>query len=793
MKAIIMAGGEGKRLRPITCTVPKPMVPLLNKPIIDYSLELLKKHGFSEAVITVHYLAKVILEHIGNGQSFGLSVTYSDPGLKLGTAGSMKFALCGAREPVLVLSGDGITDIDLSELVAAHRKSGADATIVLKSVDEPTEYGVALTDRSGMITRFIEKPEKNELFSDYANTGIYIIEPSAIELIADGADFDFSKDLFPLMLEKGMKLFGYKTEAYWCDIGNVSEYRRAQYDMLDGKLQFASVAETVDDCLVESGAQISPESVLIPPCYIGKGAVIGDGAIVGPHAVVCSGAVIGREATLKRSIVFSGSIVRSSAELRETVVCENAQIGSAVRLYGETVIGAGSIIESDSCVYPNAKIWPDKTVPAGTDCYENIVWGNVKKGPSFEDSVISGYGDTELTPETSVRIGSAIASVVGNDAAIALCSDGKPSSVMIRSALAAGINSQGADTYLLSRTSLDCFLYTVQSSGYDAGAYIHADGERNLRIELIDAEGLPIQGKVLRAVRQAFDEGESKPAVSAELGIQAKCEGFEYAYERHLSKFVSERGRKVIKPTLFLEASETSYQIIERILTRSGWNVLRGAGRSSALNANEISVKVDPSGTFDLITSRAEAGDHAVKAVLIKKRAETCHSEKVVMPSTICGEYRKLLKLPGTEIVYSKEDRASLMRASRQASASIEELYNSEAAVIAVCDLFAAGELENELLALPKESRFERTAEVASCDRGRLLRKLSESESGDTNAELIDGYRLTFDAGWVEIRPEAGSRSAFKVAAGSMNSEYAEELCDVYLKKLIAIRDGKKE
>ena len=196
MKAVIMAGGDGKRLRPLSCTMPKPMVPLLNKPVLGYCLELIKKHGFDDVVLTLRYLPNPIRRYVGDGSAFGLRAKCVIEEKPLGTAGGVRGAVEVSDGSLLVISGDAMTDFDLTSALEAHRQSGAGATILLKKVKVPMEYGVVLKDKDGFITRFIEKPSAAEVFSDLVNTGIYIIEPNVLDMIPEGTAYDFSKDLF---------------------------------------------------------------------------------------------------------------------------------------------------------------------------------------------------------------------------------------------------------------------------------------------------------------------------------------------------------------------------------------------------------------------------------------------------------------------------------------------------------------------------------------------------------------------------------------------------------------------
>ena len=340
-KAVIMAGGEGKRLRPITCTLPKPMVPLLNKPVIDYCIELLKKHGVEDITATLHYLPNVIMRHCGDGDKYGVKLSYSIEDAPLGTAGSVRKAVGADARRTIVISGDAMTDADLTEAMCFHKARGAAVTIVLKRVSVPTEYGVAMTDSKGKIYRFLEKPMLSEVFSDLANTGIYILEPEVIERIPEGEKYDFSKDLFPALLKEKMPVYGYVTDRYWCDIGDIAQYKAAQRDMLDGRCAFTTAAKQKDGAWIEDGAVISEGAELLGPCYIGSGAEVSE-AVVSDYSVVGSGARIGRGSSLKRTVLMENARVRENAELRGAILCEGAEVESGASIYSGTVIGSGS-------------------------------------------------------------------------------------------------------------------------------------------------------------------------------------------------------------------------------------------------------------------------------------------------------------------------------------------------------------------------------------------------------------------------------------------------------------------
>ena len=237
MKAVILAGGEGTRLRPLTSNQPKPMMPVANRPMMEHIVRLLAEHGFDDIVVTVAFLANHIRTYFGDGSDFGVRMRYATEDSPLGTAGSVRNAAEELDETFLVISGDVLTDIDLSAFVKAHRSTGAAGSIALKRVDDPVEFGIVITHEDGSIERFLEKPTWGQVFSDTINTGIYVLEPEVFDFIPKGEVVDFSSDVFPAILKRGKPLFGYVAEGYWEDVGTLEAYLRAHQDILEGKVE----------------------------------------------------------------------------------------------------------------------------------------------------------------------------------------------------------------------------------------------------------------------------------------------------------------------------------------------------------------------------------------------------------------------------------------------------------------------------------------------------------------------------------------------------------------------------
>ena len=342
MKAIIMAGGKGTRLRPVCEAMPKPMAQLLGKPLLERLTALLRQSGFTELCITLGYKPKCITEHFGDGSAFGVSIETRVETQPLGTAGGVRSCLDFiGDEDFLVISGDAACDFDLADLAAEHRKRGGAVTMALCPNPEPLPYGTVLTDRAGRVVSFIEKPSWDRVVTDLVNTGVYMVSPKVLSLFPENVPFDFARDLFPLMLRRGLPIVGVPMDGYWCDIGSPRSYLRCCLDALDGRLRLPG-----EDMPGIHAPKDLPEDVqLIAPCYICDGAVIERGATIG-RSVIHAGSRIGAYSRVVNSVVDGGSIGEACI-LNGTVVCRGAALGP------DTVTTRGDVVSaSGACAAP---------------------------------------------------------------------------------------------------------------------------------------------------------------------------------------------------------------------------------------------------------------------------------------------------------------------------------------------------------------------------------------------------------------------------------------------------------
>src|SRR4051794_34430315 len=301
MKAVIMAGGEGSRLRPLTIRRPKPMVPVVDRPAIVHIMELLKKHGITEVVITLQYLASVIQEYLGDGSNYGMKIHYTVEESPLGTAGSVRQGIEWLDDTFVVISGDALTDFDLTAAIRYHQQRKSTATIVLKRMPNPLDYGVVIIDEEGRVHQFIEKPSWGEVFSDTVNTGIYVLEPKVFEHYEAGQVFDFSNNLFPMLLEKGVPMYGYVADGYWCDIGSITDYMRATSDYLRGEVKLPRLGTEIEPgsgIWVEEDVEIDRDAQITGPVFLGAGAKIKEGVIIHGPAVIRDVTIVDNKATI---------------------------------------------------------------------------------------------------------------------------------------------------------------------------------------------------------------------------------------------------------------------------------------------------------------------------------------------------------------------------------------------------------------------------------------------------------------------------------------------------------------
>ena len=494
MKAVVMAGGEGTRLRPLTCGRPKPLVPVVNKPVMEHIVDLLKTHGITDVVATLYYLADDIVACFGNGADYGVTIDYAVEDTPLGTAGSVKQAEQRLRDGAFVIiSGDALTDIDLTAAYDFHKKKGSMATLILKRVPNPLEYGVVITNKTGLITRFLEKPSWSEVFSDTVNTGIYILEPGIFDYMEPDKNYDFSKDLFPILLREGKPMYGYIADGYWCDIGGLAQYQQAVHDALSQTVKVTFPGQEVEPgvwfgegCEIEAGARILAPTVVGCNCKIQCGATVGEYTVIGDNCLVESGAHV------ERSVLWGSNYIGANARVFGCTVCYKTVVKQSASISEAAVVGDRCRLERASVVRPGIKIWPDKTVGASSTVTSSLVWGSRWQESLFHGHGTTGIANVEITPEFATKLAAAYGVSLRKGSTVITSRDPRQISRMLKRSAIAGLMSVGVNVVDLRAMPIPIARYATRTSDAAGGIHVRTlpDNPQMSLIEIYDADGV---------------------------------------------------------------------------------------------------------------------------------------------------------------------------------------------------------------------------------------------------------------------------------------------------------------
>ncbi|MDO8673379.1 MAG: NDP-sugar synthase [Dehalococcoidia bacterium] len=367
MKAVVLVGGEGTRLRPLTCNIPKPMVPIANRPFLESMIEQLKSHGIDDIILCMGYMPDKIRSYFGDGRDFGVKMTYVVENSPLGTAGAVKNVEELLDGTCFVFNADIITDLDLTSMLRFHRENCAKVTIALTPVDDPTSYGIVETEAVGRVRRFLEKPGWDEVTTNMINAGTYIIEPEVLKLVPQGVFYMFERGLFPALLQGGESVFGYPSSSYWIDIGTPQRYLAVHHDLLLGKLasKFPGVRHS-DGVWAGEGVRIDPTAKVAGPVIFGRGCIVGGNAHITGPTVVGDNCEIGDGATVEESVVWRDTKIGPHATVKGSMLGEGVCVAEGVCLIGGVVIGDGARIGAGNSLEHGARIWPGKVIEEGT-------------------------------------------------------------------------------------------------------------------------------------------------------------------------------------------------------------------------------------------------------------------------------------------------------------------------------------------------------------------------------------------------------------------------------------------
>ena len=832
MKAVIMAGGEGSRLRPLTSERPKPLLPIVGRPVMEHILRLLRRHGLREVWATVHYLADEIESTFEDGSALGVRLRYSVEDAPLGTAGSVKRLAEHLDEPFLVISGDALTDIDLTAVIAFHRERGAAATLVLARQPNPLEFGVVVTEADGRIQRFLEKPSWGEVFSDTVNTGIYVVDPSVLEQVEPDTSSDFSKDVFPALLQEGAPLFGYVAERYWCDIGNVEQYRDANVDALEGRVQVSIPGEDIGGSVwigegsqVDAGARLEGPLVIGRNCVIAKDVQLGPLTCIGDHSVVEAGAVV------ERSVIFGNAYLGRGARVSAAVLGQQV-IAKAQTTIGEAaVIGDKCLLEEGTTIQPQVKLWPNKVTDAGSTVTMSLVWGTKWPGSLFGAVGVTGLANVEITPEFGAKLGAAFGASLDRGAHVVVSRDTHPATRMVKSALMAGLASVGSNVLDLRTMPAPVARHAALVSSAAGGVHMALSPQDPdlLQIEFFDAQGKALDRAAERKIEQVFFREDFRRTHREAVGnFELMSRAVEYYTEDFLD-FVDGDAISRARPKIVVDYAHGPLSLLMPVVlgqlgcesialnafvdpTRDPvtWEQLReqSAGLSDIVTAfrADLGVVIDGQGERMAVVDEqghAVSGDELLAITAALALDSMGAAGRVIVPVTATAVIEEVTGARGAACTRTKADPHSVMtQTARHDDALVagdpdggvifpqmHPVYDAMVAFGKLLEMMV--KLDTTVSAvkasLPPIHKARARVDCPWERKGAVMRRLHE-ETGGLRAEHIDGVKLFLDGGWVLVLPDVAA-PLFHVFAESDSDDAARALVERYAQRITQLQE----
>lgn len=793
MKAVIMAGGEGTRLRPLTSRTPKPMMPVANKPMMEHIVALLRRHGFTEIVVTLAFMPDAIRNWFGDGSDYGVRFEYAIEEHPLGTAGSVRNAahLLG-DEQILVISGDVLTDIDLGQLVKNHGSSGAVATIGLTEVANPLEFGIVITDESGSIERFLEKPSWGQVFSDTINTGIFVLEPEVLDGIEPGQSVDFSSDVFPALLASGAPLHGSVAEGYWEDVGTLDAYLRAHTDVLDGAVSVdIDGFELAPSVWVGDGVEIDPEATIEGPAIIGDQSRVDAGARVGEYAVIGANVRLRAGATLERSIIHDHTHLGYDSNLRGAVVGRSGDIRPGARLEDGVVLGDECFVGEGAVLSAGVQVYPSKIVEAGAIVNSSIIWESRAVRSLFGREGIHGLANLDLTPELAVRVAMAWATTLPAGATVVASRDTSRAARMLKRSISAGLNASGINMLDLEVAPVPLTRSVARWPRVMGGVSIRldADDAESVSMRFVDANGEDLDDNAQRKLERILQRQDFRRAMGGEIGeIDRPARVVEY-YAGALESAVDigAIGARHFKLVVDYSFGSTSH-ITPTVFAKLGADVLalnpyaatlRAAALDTKSQTAELSRLVSASGaslgaaiTADgerlfLVDDRGRVLSDTQAALAMISLTVALTPGKVAMPVSAPKAAAEIIQAAGGEVVWTHlagpataagDDEEVIFATDLEGGYVIGGFlpaFDATAALLKLLELLSRNEatLADTVDHLPPTSVSRESIKTPWELKGTLMRRLVE-RFGDRETVLVDGVKVLDETGWTLFVPD---------------------------------------
>ncbi|MBN1994922.1 MAG: mannose-1-phosphate guanyltransferase [Anaerolineae bacterium] len=823
MKAVIMAGGAGSRLRPLTIERPKPMIPIVNKPVLSHILDLLKRHQITEVMITVQYLADQIQDYAGDGSNISMNIHYCVEDTPLGTAGSVKNTQDFLDGTFLVISGDALTDINLTDLIAYHQKSKALGTLALYRLADPLDYGIINLNNEGQITRFQEKPSRGSVMSDYVNTGIYVLEPEILDFFESNVHFDFARDLFPLVHAQGYPLYGYVAKGYWCDVGNIAEYMRATANALQGDVQGLDLGRYLGDNIwTGKDVELAPDVHLEGPIYLGNSVQIKNGVVIRGPSVIRDYTVVDNEAIIDHSILWRNCYIGERVQISGAVILKQCSIKANATVFEGAVIGDGTIVGEGAVLHPSIKIWPGKEVEPGATVNSSIVWGSQGRRVLFGRFGVTGVVNIDLTPEFTAKLGAAFGATLPKGSIVTINRDVHHSSRMIKQAIISGLPSAGINVWDLGSQPIPVATYYTKVSRVEGGIHVRLSpfDERVIDILFIDHQGLNLSKNRERDIERVFFREDFRRVYLDDIG------GIEYAQqvkEHYIQDFLKHLNTKAIQEAAFnlvvdftdapiagvlptiLDELKCNVVALSATTTRPGETLNRSQFQAALKQLQiitttmdaQLGMRLDPGGErIFFVDNRGYLMEGTTAcAVMAEMVLQDAPGSVVAIPLNLPNVFEKIAAKYNGHIIRTEIDRNALIKAT--CTDNVIMAGDGKGNFIfpdfqcAVDGLMALAKML-EFLAIQKVSLgevidtlppyyvAERKVSCVWEAKAGVMRLINEKFEERKDQHVINGVKIALEANeWVLIIPDP-DQPCFRVTTEAESQTEAENLADEY-------------
>lgn len=790
-KAIILAGGFGTRLRPITCTRPKPLCEILGESVLERLLNKISSCQISETAISTMYMGETIQEQISK-ISYEMKIHFVTESSPLGSAGGAKYAAEGIglndEDTYIILSGDGIFDFDLNTIIQSHISKKADVTIVTVGEENPLEYGVILSRKDGRICSISEKPGWNEIKTDTVNTGIYIINGNIFKYIPQNRPFDFSKDLFPHLLGINKALYSYTAEGYWCDIGDLSAYYKCNIDALAGKILDLQIFDGM------SREEILARQINCKmPCYISKSAIISQGAYIGEYSVIGKNVKIESGAEVNASIIFDNVFIDEGVKLTRCIICENTNLEKYSVVSGGCTIGAGANLKSGSIISDNVCIWPGKTVEQGYYITEDILFKDKDDKLYCDDGYFVGKIGEKINTEYISRLGSAITLAAGEKnkqqgidrpPCLGVMHNGTSENALIADSILCGIKSIGGQSFSYIAGFESQAIYIASEFMTDYLLFI-TDIDSDRVIKIYDKYSFTPERSFERFVEAKLKSMEN--VISPKLFETIYIDNLKHLYFGIIKRKIENEFICINKNEKTLQGLSVCFESINHTSTENF--VIKtikelGAEIRNEFKSDVISIEISESGLDAVLKYKSKSGKeyffdsyHIIAALIsekIKSENNTYYASQLF--STLYGNIFHALSFENSDLSnglsYQNEKTKQLTAYERR---WLKDMCYSVIKLMCIIKK-SKHSLDHYFASLPMfeiKTRNVTTEDVGGEKRASVMKKLNE-KYGSNNISSTDGITISLDDGNITVIPR--KNGGFKLITNSTDAECSEEL-----------------